>query len=52
MDEALITVLSSLGFPAAVSFYLLIKVTSSLDKLTRAITRLEVRIGSNVTLQK
>lgn len=44
MEEIWVTVLSSVGFPAAVSFYLLVKVTRSLDELTRAIVKLETRL--------
>lgn len=44
MEEIFATVLSGVGFPAAVSFYLLAKVSASLDELTRAITRLDARL--------
>ena len=44
MEESFIAVLSSLGFPAAVSFYLLVKVTGSLDELTQAIIKLDARL--------
>jgi len=44
LEDAFVAVLSGVGFPAAVSFYLLVKVTNSLDELTRAITRLDARM--------
>jgi len=43
LEEIFATVLSGVVFPA-VSFYLLAKVSASLDELTRAITRLDARL--------
>ena len=45
-------VLSGIGFPAAVSFYLLVKVSNSLDELTKAITRLDARWEEREKLQR
>ena len=45
-EDFVLSLISGVGFPAAVSFYLLARVSNSIDKLTRAITRLETRIES------
>lgn len=44
MDEALANIISSVGVPAAISFYLLIRVSKSLDQLTEVIVRLDTRL--------
>ena len=44
MEEPWMTLVSSVGFPAAVSFFLLVKVTGSLDELTKAIVKLDARL--------
>lgn len=44
LEETFMALLSGVGFPAAVSFYLLVKVSNSLDELTEAIARLDARL--------
>jgi len=47
-EESIIALVSSVGFPAAVSFYLLVKVSNSLDELSKTITRLETRLDERL----
>jgi len=44
MEENILAIVSSLGFPAAVSFFLLAKVCGSLDELTKAIVKLDAKL--------
>ena len=46
MDEnVILTAISSVGVPAAISFYLLMRVNETLKELTKVIVRLEARLG-------
>jgi len=48
VEEIIITVLSSVGFPAAVAFYVLHRIGATMDNLTKAITRLEAKIEARL----
>ena len=52
LEESFMAVLSGVGFPAAVSFYLLVKVSNSLDELTEAITRLDTRLEERISRRR
>lgn len=43
MDGQIMEAVSSVGVPAVISFYLLIRIESSLNRLTEAINRLDAR---------
>jgi hypothetical protein len=47
MMENLLMQIGNYGFPMVVAFYLLVRVESKLDALTRAITRLDESISGN-----
>ena len=47
-EENFLAIISSLGFPAAVSFYLLVKISGSLENLTRVIVKLDAKLDEKM----
>ncbi|EPY2276213.1 YvrJ family protein [Clostridium sporogenes] len=52
MYEQLIKLISDVGFPIAVSLYLLLRIEKKLDEITKALTSLDKTITSVMKQQK
>ncbi|HCL4436572.1 TPA: YvrJ family protein [Clostridium botulinum] len=52
MYEQLIKIVSDVGFPIAVSLYLLLRIEKKLDEITKALTILDKTITSIMKQQK
>ncbi|EDU37146.1 YvrJ family protein [Clostridium sporogenes] len=52
MYEQLIKLISDVGFPIAVSLYLLLRIEKKLDEITKALTTLDKTITSVMKQQK
>lgn len=49
IESMLINAVSSVGIPAAISFYLLVRVQSSLDRMTEAVVKLTAYVEAIVS---
>lgn len=47
MEDAIIDAIANVGVPAAISFYLLVKVNHNLDELTKAVRDLSYTLKEN-----
>ncbi|RHW64762.1 YvrJ family protein [Clostridium botulinum] len=52
MYEQLIKIVSDVGFPIAVSLYLLLRIEKKLDEITKALTSLDKTITSAMKQEK
>ncbi|MBN3348460.1 YvrJ family protein [Clostridium botulinum] len=52
MYEQLIKIVSDVGFPIAVSLYLLLRIEKKLDEITKALTSLDKTITSTMKQEK
>ena len=46
MEQFVVEVLSAVGVPAGISFYVLIRVNATLERLTEAITKIDAKLSS------
>ncbi len=52
MYDQLIKIISDVGFPIAVSLYLLLRIEKKLDEITKALTSLDKNITSTMKQEK
>ena len=46
MEQFIAEILSSVGVPAAISFYVLMRVNATLERLTEAVTKIGAKLGA------
>ncbi len=48
MEQLVVDALSSVGVPAGITFYVLVRVNATLERLTEAITKIDAKLAQKI----